>query len=75
MSRISYSVSIVATVSDGRLYGKTINTLMPVSADKPYSRVTLRGGAATAKVIESGCFCVSVLSEDQKAIAEDFAKS
>lgn len=75
MSRISYSVSVVSTEVKGELYAKTINTLIPVAADEPSVLVSLYfSGTLASKVIESGKFCVSVLSNEQRQIAEDFAK-
>ncbi len=76
MSRVSYSVSVVSTYSAGRLYGKTINTLTPVSAEDQSILVSLfRKSEITNKIIESGDFCVSVLGEAQKSVAENFARS
>lgn len=76
MSRVSYTVSVVSAHSEGRFYGKTINTLTPVSADVPSILISLyRKSQITEKIIDSGGFCVSVLGEAQKRIAEDFAKS
>jgi flavin reductase (DIM6/NTAB) family NADH-FMN oxidoreductase RutF len=76
MSRVSYTVSVVSTYSSDRFYGKTINTLAPVSAEDSSILISLyRESSITQKIMQSGEFCVSVLGEDQKGIAEDFAKS
>lgn len=76
MSRVSYSVSVVSTYFSGRPYGKTINTLTPVSAEDPSVLISLfRKSEITHNIIESGTFCVSVLGEAQKCIAENFARS
>lgn len=74
MSRISYSVSVVSTTAEGRTYGKTINTLAPVSADDPSILISLyRTSEITQKILENREFSVSVLSDSQKSIAEEFA--
>ena len=76
MSRVSYSVSVVSTYFAGRFYGKTISTLAPVSADAPSVLISLfQNSSITDKIIETGEFCVSVLGQEQKQVAEDFAKS
>ena len=76
MSRVSYTVSVVSTYSEDRFYGKTINTLAPVSAEDSSILISLyRKSDITQMIMQSGEFCVSVLGEAQKGIAEDFAKS
>lgn len=76
MSHVSYTVSVVSAQSAGCLYGKTINTLTPASADVPSILISLyRKSPITEIITESGRFCVSVLSEGQRRIAEDFSRS
>lgn len=69
-------VSIVTTTDkDGKPYGLTMNSVTSLSLDPPLYIVNLDKGSDTLiHLKETGAFCINVLSSDQQALSNVFAK-
>jgi flavin reductase (DIM6/NTAB) family NADH-FMN oxidoreductase RutF len=69
-------VSIVTTVdSKGKPFGLTMNAVSSLSLDPPMFLVCVDNGSDTlAAILDSGVFCVNVLTRAQKALSDRFAK-
>src|SRR5205823_9215163 len=74
MSAFSTGVAVVATESEGGLFGMTVNSLTSVSLEPPMLLVCLKKDARTTRAVaERGAFTVSVLGQRQDSIADRFA--
>lgn len=68
------SVCVITTELNGERFGLTATAVSSVSADPPRVLVCVnRSGLTHDKLIESGHFCVNVLTEEQDAVAMVFA--
>lgn len=68
------TVSVVTTESKGERFGATVSAMCSVSADPPSLLVCINSHGRTAKTISAGgIFCVNLLAEPQRPIAEAFA--
>ncbi len=74
LRRWASGVTVVTTRHQGRPYGMTVSSLTSVSLDPPYILVSLAHEAHTrGAVLAAGFFGVTILAEDQQALAERFA--
>jgi len=75
MRQLSAAVTVVTTGLDAqRRAGLTATAVCSVSAEPPLLLACInRQGAAYARILEWGNFCVNVLSHDQIGIAKRFA--
>ena len=69
-------VSIVTTVdADGKPFGLTMNAVTSLSLDPPMFLVCVDSGSDTLKaMLDSGVFCVNVLTQAQQELSNRFAK-
>ena len=69
-------VSIVTTVRpDGEIHGMTANGINSVSLDPPLALVCAGHSTSSHPLIrEAGRFAINILSEDQRSIAEYYAR-
>lgn len=68
------TVSVVTTESRGERFGATVSAMCSVSADPPSLLVCINSHGRTARTISAGgVFCVNLLAEPQRPIAEAFA--
>jgi 3-hydroxy-9,10-secoandrosta-1,3,5(10)-triene-9,17-dione monooxygenase reductase component len=75
MGGFATGVTVVTTICDGQPYGLTVNALCSVSLDPPLLAISLQRTSRTLAMIErSGRFAVNVLSAEQHALAERFAR-
>ena len=75
MGRFATGVTVVAARSGPLLAGMTANAVATVSIDPPLIVASLNRRSETHRaIIESHSFAVSILSVDQRAIAECFAQ-
>lgn len=77
MRRFATGVTIVTSVGDdGRVHGFTANAFASVTADPPMLLICVNRSAQSHPLISAaGRFCVNILTLDQQAVAERFAKS
>lgn len=74
MSRAASSVSIVTTKGGGKQSGVTVSSMTSVSAEPPAILVCIRkASGVAADVLRNKVFCVSMLRDDQSAVADVFA--
>jgi flavin reductase len=76
MSGIISTVAIVTTDGVAGAAGATISAMTSVSADgdAPTMLICLHNQtSAAAAILENGCFCINVLTDDQSQIADVFA--
>ena len=67
-------VCVVCSQQSDILHGMTVNSFTSVSLDPPIISVSLAKNTRTLHLVqESGKFSISILSEDQKDIADRFA--
>lgn len=68
------TVSVVTAASRGERFGATVSAMCSVSADPPSLLVCINSHGRTARTISAGgSFCVNLLAEPQRPIAEAFA--
>jgi len=68
------SVCVITTQVDGDKYGFTATAVTSVTADPPRLLVCANRSSSThSKLLQSRCFCVNVLTEDQDKVAMVFA--
>ncbi len=68
-------VAVITTASGGRRFGMTASAVTSLSLDPPMLLVCINRLAPTcAAVAERGTFAVNILTEDQGALAERFAR-
>lgn len=74
MGRFTTGVAIITSISDGKPFGMTVNSLTSVSLDPPLILFCAEHTSATlAAVLASRVFGVSILHEGQEDIARQFA--
>jgi len=67
-------VAVITAMYDGQQYGMTVNSFSSVSLEPPLIAVTLKQLTHTHElVVKSGEFSITVLSSDQKELADRFA--
>lgn len=75
LSRWASGVSVVTTNDGGLLYGLTVSSFSSVSLDPPLVQVCLSQGNRLVEMISrSQRFAVSILSADQEAASNYFAR-
>jgi flavin reductase (DIM6/NTAB) family NADH-FMN oxidoreductase RutF len=75
MREVPAPVSVVTVDVAGKQAGLTVNTLVSLSLDPPLVGVAVRRHAALHELLrEAGAFAVSILAEDQEALAQHFAR-
>jgi flavin reductase (DIM6/NTAB) family NADH-FMN oxidoreductase RutF len=68
------SICVITTAHEGQRFGLTATAMSSVSANPPRLLVCVnKSGISHEKILASGVFCVSVLSEAQDAVAKSFA--
>lgn len=76
MGRFATGVTVVAARRGPLLAGMTANAIATISIDPPLLMASVNARSETHQgIIESHAFAVSVLSREQRAIAECFAQS
>ncbi|MGH8336770.1 MAG: flavin reductase family protein, partial [Gammaproteobacteria bacterium] len=74
MRRVANSVTVVTTGGPCGRHGATVSAFCSVSADPPSVLVCLHGSSRIAAMVRhNGTFCVNVLNESAKSIADRFA--
>lgn len=74
MSRAVTGVSIVATAGSAGRFGMTVSAVTSVSAEPPLLLVCINRRSPLADaIVANGVFAVSLLSLDQRSLAESFA--
>jgi flavin reductase (DIM6/NTAB) family NADH-FMN oxidoreductase RutF len=67
-------VAVITAIHDGQQYGMTVNSFTSVSLEPPLIAVTLKQLTHTHElVVKSGEFSITILSSDQKELADRFA--
>ncbi len=67
-------VAIVTSIHEGRQYGMTVNSFTSISLEPPLISVTLKQLTHTHDlVVKSGMFAVTILTAEQKELADRFA--
>lgn len=67
-------VAVVTAAHDGQRYGMTVNSFTSISLEPPLICVTLKRLTHTYELIErSGEFAMTILSDEQKPLADRFA--
>ncbi len=75
MGRFATGVSVVAARQGPLLAGMTANAIASISVDPPIMMVSIARRAEThGAIIGSHAFAISVLSRDQRAVADCFAQ-
>jgi len=75
MGRFATGVSVVAARQGPLLAGMTANAIASISVDPPIMMASISRGAEThGAIIGSHAFAISVLSRDQRAVADCFAQ-
>jgi len=75
MARFATGVSVVAARHGPLLAGMTANAIASISVDPPLMMASIARKAEThGAIIGSHAFAVSVLADDQQALAECFAR-
>lgn len=73
MRRLAAAVNIVSTLEDGHPGGMLATAVCSVSADPPSLLACVNRGSRTyGALVQSGAFCVNVLSDDQLGLARNF---
>jgi flavin reductase len=76
LGRFAAGITIMSTLQDGVAHAMTANAFTSVSLDPPLVLVCVdKGVRMHAAVLDCGYWAVSVLSADQGAIADRFARS
>ncbi|TQJ05587.1 flavin reductase family protein [Amycolatopsis cihanbeyliensis] len=74
MSRMTTSVTILATNGPAGRFGQTVSAVSSVCADPPVLLACLYQHTPVSDAVAvNGCFAVNVLGEDRRALADDFA--
>jgi len=67
-------VAVITATHDSQRYGMTVNSFTSVSLEPPLIAVTLKQLTHTHElVVKSGEFSITILSSDQKELADRFA--
>lgn len=76
MGRFATGVTVVTTSKDGQHGGLTANAVCSLSLDPPLVLVAVDKKAGShAELLSHQCYAVNILSRDQEAISQRFAKS
>lgn len=77
MRRFATGVTIVTSVGDDkRVHGFTANAFASVTADPPMLLICVNRNAQSHPLIsQAGRFCVNILTLEQQAVAERFART
>ena len=76
MRRFPAGVAVVTVAVDGQRYGITVASLVSLSLEPPLVGVSIGLQSSIYQYLKgAGRFAVSVLSEEQTAIAQHFARS
>lgn len=74
MSTLAASVTVVTARSGDAQYGRTVTAMLSLSAEPPAVVVSITRDTDLAATIDlAGRFSLSVLAEDQQAVADAFA--
>ncbi len=74
MRQAASGVAIVTTQEKGERAGVTVSALCSLSADPPSLLVCINHASrAMHAILESGCFCANLLSDEQWALSNVFA--
>lgn len=74
MRRWATGVSIVTVEKDGHKHGATVSSLASVSVAPPMVTIALTKGTRTHHmIVETGIFGVTLLSQEQLQVSEQFA--
>ena len=75
MRRFPAGIAVLTLDADGQRFGITVGSLISLSLEPPLVGVTIgRGTAAHELVRGAGRFAISLLSEEQSATAQHFAR-
>lgn len=75
LGRFATGVTVITTGRDGQIHGMTANAFQSVSLDPPLVLVSVNQHATMHKILsETGRYGVSVLSEEQAALSDHFAR-
>jgi flavin reductase (DIM6/NTAB) family NADH-FMN oxidoreductase RutF len=67
-------VAVITAIHDGQKYGMTVNSFTSVSLEPPLIGITLKQLTHTHELaVKSGEFSITILSADQKELADRFA--
>ncbi|HEY3561432.1 MAG TPA: flavin reductase family protein [Kribbella sp.] len=76
LGRFASGITIMSTLQDGVAHAMTANAFTSVSLDPPLVLVCVdKGVRMHAAVLDCGYWAISVLSGEQQAVAERFARS
>lgn len=76
LGRFATGVTVVTTAKEGRLGGLTANAVCSLSLDPPLVLVAVDKKAAShAELLENRCYAMNILSSEQEALSQKFAKS
>ena len=76
MSLVPSSVSILACVSDGKIYGCTISSFVSVNVSNHGAEVIFvlkKGSLVGTKIINDGVFTINVLNSNQELLAGKYS--
>lgn len=74
LGRFASGVTIITTELEGQIHGMTANAFMSVSLEPPLVLVSVNRQANLHHLLaNSGCYGVSILSDDQQALSNHFA--
>jgi len=74
MRQWTTGVTVLSSCHEGHQHGMTVNSFTSISLDPPVILVSLNRESRThALVTQSGVFGVTILADDQQAVAERFA--
>src|SRR5690606_22803249 len=74
MSTLAASVTVVAARDGAERHGRTVTAMLSLSAEPPAILVSITRDTELAQTIETaGRFSLSVLAENQQAVADAFA--
>lgn len=67
-------VAVLMSAHEGEMYGMTVNSFASLSLDPPMATVALRNDSRLFSLVtRSGAFSATILSADQRELAENFA--
>jgi flavin reductase (DIM6/NTAB) family NADH-FMN oxidoreductase RutF len=76
MRRFPAPVAVVTTAVDDERYGLTVGSLVSLSLDPPLVGISIgRESSSHEPIRRAGRFAVSLLSGEQEAVAQHFARS
>jgi flavin reductase (DIM6/NTAB) family NADH-FMN oxidoreductase RutF len=75
MRRFPSGVAVVTVDAEGQQLGLTVGTLVPLSMEPPLVGISVAREAALHELLrEAGAFAASLLTADQDAVAQHFAR-